>query len=174
MAYISQLPQIIYNSKRVTPFIPTFDQMSNSLSPDRLYELHVAMSLTHFVLATCFSVVQSNPSFAPTFNINNSYTLFTQYILLSECAYSKVEFDLALHINKLNQRNVARNVIGMQKTIRNDVSHIKFEQTVQKLYTQDICGGHLWIFAFCAFPANYLQGCLPRLCYGVYIYIESR
>ena len=31
----------------------------------------------------------------------------------------------------------------MQTPIRNDVSHIKFEQTVQKLYVQDIYGGHL-------------------------------
>ena len=52
----------------------------------------------------------------------------------------------------------------MQKTIRNDVSYNKFEQTVQKLYRPTQC-------AFCAFPANYLQGSLPRLCYGVYIYI---
>ena len=39
----------------------------------------------------------------------------------------------------------------MQKTIRNDVSHIKFEQTVQKLYTQDICGGHLGLSLFVHF-----------------------
>ena len=25
-----------------------------------------------------------------------------------------------------------------------------------------------WIFAFCALPANYLQGCSPRLCLWVY------
>ena len=29
-----------------------------------------------------------------------------------------------------NQLNVARNRLGMFKTIRNDVSHIKFEQTI--------------------------------------------
>ena len=51
----------------------------------------------------------------------------------------------------LNQRNIARNGIGMQKTIRNDVSHIKFEQIVQKLYTQDICGGHLGFSLFVHF-----------------------
>ena len=38
--------------------------------------------------------------------------------------------------------------LACRKLFRNDVSHIKFEQTVQKLYTQDICGGHLgfWLF----------------------------
>ena len=51
----------------------------------------------------------------------------------------------------------------MQKTIRNAVSHIKFEQIVQKLYTQDICGGHLE-FPLFVHSANYLQGCSPRLC----------
>ena len=39
----------------------------------------------------------------------------------------------------------------MQKIIRNDVSHIKCEQTVQKLYTQDICGGHLGFSLFVHF-----------------------
>ena len=62
--------------------------------------------------------------------------------MVSECAYLKVEFDLALLHKQakygLNQRNIARNGIGMQRTIRNDVSHIKFEQIVQKLYTQKL------------------------------------
>ena len=39
----------------------------------------------------------------------------------------------------------------MHKTIRNDVSHITFYQTVQKLYTQDICGGHLGFLLFVHF-----------------------
>ena len=30
-----------------------------------------------------------------------------------------------------------------------------------------------WILAFCAFPANYLQGCSPRLCLLVYAEIIS-
>ena len=61
---------------------------------------------------------------------------------------------------------VARNgyIYGMQKNMRNDVSHIKFEQPVQKLYKQKSVWRPSWIFAFCAFYANYLQGCSPRLC----------
>ena len=45
---------------------------------------------------------------------------------------------------------VARNeyIYGMQKNMRNDVSHIKFEQPVQKLYKQIVCGGHLG-FSLC-------------------------
>ena len=39
----------------------------------------------------------------------------------------------------------------MQKTIRNDVSHVKFEQTGQKLYKQDVCGGHLGFSLFVHF-----------------------
>ena len=62
----------------------------------------------------------------------------------------------------------------MPKTIRNDVSHFKFEQTVQKLYKQDICGGYLEFLLLLTFLANYLQGCLPRLCSRVYIHIEAR
>ena len=38
----------------------------------------------------------------------------------------------------------------MQKTFRNDVSHVKFEQTTQKLY-KDICGGHLGFSLFVHF-----------------------
>ena len=61
---------------------------------------------------------------------------------------------------------VARNgyIYGLQKNMRNDVSHIKFEQPVQKLYKRKSVWRPSWIFAFCAFPANYLQGCSPRLC----------
>ena len=39
----------------------------------------------------------------------------------------------------------------MHKTIRNDVSHIKFEQTAQRLYTQYICGDHLGFSLFVHF-----------------------
>ena len=60
----------------------------------------------------------------------------------------------------------------MPKTIINDVSHITFEKTVQKLYKQDICGAIL-DFAFCAYPAKYLQGCPPRLCSWVYVEMIS-
>ena len=64
----------------------------------------------------------------------------------------------------------------MQKTIRNDVSHIKFEQTAQKLYTQGICGGHLKFSLFVHFlqiicKVAYL-GCVMEYIY-IYIYIES-
>ena len=69
--------------------------MSNSLSLDRSYEL--AMSPTHFVLAGINSFLLRPHS------ISIIAKLFTQYIcVVSECAYLKVEFDLALHINKPN------------------------------------------------------------------------
>ena len=54
----------------------------------------------------------------------------------------------------------------MQKT-RETILHIKFEQPVQKLYKQKMWRPS-WIFAFCAFPANYLQGCSTRLCLWLY------
>ena len=58
----------------------------------------------------------------------------------------------------------------MHKTIIDDVSHIKFEQIVQRLYTQDICGSHLVFSLFVHFlriiyKAAYL-GCAIE-----YIYI---
>ena len=48
---------------------------------------------------------------------------------------------------------VARNgyIYGMQKNMTNDVSHIKFEQPVQKLYKQKVCGGHLGFSIFVHF-----------------------
>ena len=121
--------------------------MSNSLSPDHSYEL--ATSPTHFVLAGINSFLLRPHSIAIIANV-----IYTIIFVVSECTYLKVEFDLALHINKLNglnQRNIVRNGICMQKSIRNDVSHIKFEQIVQKLYTQDICGGHLGFSLFVHF-----------------------
>ena len=42
----------------------------------------------------------------------------------------------------------------MPKTLRNDVSHITFEQTVQKLYKHDICGGNLGFLFFVHFLQN--------------------
>ena len=51
----------------------------------------------------------------------------------------------------------------MQKTIRNNVSNIKFEQNGLKLNKQDICGSHLGFSLFVHFPAKYLQGCPLRL-----------
>ena len=51
---------------------------------------------------------------------------------------------------------VARNgyIYGMQKTMRNYVSHIKLEQPVQKLYKQKVCGGHLVFSLFVHFLQN--------------------
>ena len=51
---------------------------------------------------------------------------------------------------------VARNgyIYGMQKTMRNDVSHIKLEQPAQKLYKQKVCGGHLGFSLFVHFLQN--------------------
>ena len=66
-----------------------------------------------------------------------------------------------------------RNRLGTQKTIRNDVSHIEFKQTIKKLYKQDICGGDLGFLFLCAFPAENLQGCPPRLYSWVYVEIIS-
>ena len=53
-------------------------------------------------------------------------------MVVGECACRVTESYLVLHIGniRMNQWNVARNGLGMQKTIRNDVSHIKFEQTI--------------------------------------------
>ena len=42
-----------------------------------------------------------------------------------------------------NRRNNARNGLGMQKTIRNHMSHIKFNKTVKKIYIWDMYGIHL-------------------------------
>ena len=65
----------------------------------------------------------------------------------------------------------------MQKTIRNDVSHIKFEHIVQKLYgpTQYICGGHLGFSIFVHFlQIIYKVAYLGYVMEYIYIYIESR
>ena len=58
----------------------------------------------------------------------------------------------------------------MQKTSRNDVSHIKFEQTVQKLYKQYIRGGHLGVSLFVHFLQIIRKVTYPG-CVLKYIYI---
>ena len=51
---------------------------------------------------------------------------------------------------------VARNayIYGMQKNLRNDESHIKLEQPLQKLYKQKVCGGHHGFLIFVYFLQN--------------------
>ena len=120
----------------------------------------IYVSCTHFVHIPLLNEVQSNQlfSFAPAFNINKNLAIVTKFqnIFLLKCCFQIHEIRWKLfkswiwpwHSHKqpkygLNQWHVARNRLSTPKTFRNDVSHITFEQTVQKLYKQDICGGHL-------------------------------
>ena len=68
----------------------------------------------------------------------------------------------------LNQLNAVRYGLGMLKAIRNDVSYIKFEQTVQKLYKQDMCGVHLRFSLFVHFCKIF-----PRFCSRIYVEVIS-
>ena len=68
-----------------------------------------------------------------------------------------------------NQWNGVRNGLGTQKTLRNHMSHMKFEETLKKLYVWDIYGGHPGILLF----VHLLQGCPPRLCSWISVEIIS-
>ena len=68
--------------------------------------------------------------------------------------------------------NVVRNGLGMQKFIRNDVSHNQFEQTVQKLYKQNICDGRFLCIS-CQVGKVVHLGCPFRLCLWVYVEMIS-
>ena len=56
------------------------------------------------------------------------------------CNLCRVYYSLRTYAH--NQQNSARNVLGMLKTFRNHMSHMKFKETVKKLYVRDIFGGH--------------------------------
>ena len=49
----------------------------------------------------------------------------------------------------------------MPKTIGNDAPHITFEQTIQKLYKQDICGGHLGFLLLVHFLQTFAMAVHP-------------
>ena len=60
----------------------------------------------------------------------------------------------------------------IQKTIRNHVSHIKFELTVQKVYKVFVAA--ILDFRFFAFPAGHLQSLQLRSLNVIYRHSTSR
>ena len=71
----------------------------------------------------------------------------------------------------INVKTSARNGLGMQNTLRNHMSHMKFKETNKKLYVGPMryLWQPSWILAFCTFPAKICKvvhlGCVEHVDY---------
>ena len=61
-----------------------------------------------------------------------------------------MQFDLELYPNDPNMLTINKIVpemdLACQKALRNHMSHMKFKETVKKLYVRDIYGGHFGFY----------------------------